>query len=377
MKVTLYSNYLNHLQTAFCDEMYKTLGTDFKFVSTERLPVDRLGSGYQDCSHYPYNINSFESDADYNKALQLGITSDIVILGDAPEVFIDERISQNKPTFKYSERLLKHGYWQLFDPREIYSLWRYHTRLRKKNVYMLCASAFTSNDLSLISAYPDKKFKWGYFTEVKESNVEQILDEKPKELIEIIWTARFLKWKHPELAVELAFELRKRGYNFHLNMIGTGEMQGYIESLIRKLDVSGYVSLSGSMPNSEVRSKMQKSNIFIFTSDRNEGWGVVLNEAMNNGCAVVASDKIGAVTYLIEHGENGMIFKSGSLSGLLEHTENLINDSVLRNKLSKNAYYTLFNKWNPKIASSNFILLSKSILENKIFSIDDGPCSKA
>ena len=80
MRITFYSNYLNHLQTAFCDEMYNSLGDNFRFVATEELPQDRLSSGYEDCSHYPYNLNSFENEVNYHTALALGIDSDIVII---------------------------------------------------------------------------------------------------------------------------------------------------------------------------------------------------------------------------------------------------------------------------------------------------------
>lgn len=79
------------------------------------------------------------------------------------------------------------------------------------------------------------------------------------------------------------------------------------------MNVGDCVSLIGNMPNDEILALMQKSHIFIFTSDRNEGWGAVLNEAMSNGCAVVASNMIGAAPYLIKQGENGYIFKSGDV----------------------------------------------------------------
>ena len=36
-----------------------------------------------------------------------------------------------------------------------------------------------------------------------------------------------------------------------------------------------------------------------------EGWGAVVNEAMNSGCAVVADHMIGAAPWLIRQGENG------------------------------------------------------------------------
>ena len=242
---------------------------------------------------------------------------------------------------------------------------------------MLCASAFTANDLNLIFAYPHKKYKWGYFTEVKHLDIENVITQKPVGRIEIIWTARFLDWKHPELAVKLAYELKKKGYNFHLSMIGAGELVSKTEKLISVLNISDCVTLSGSMSNSDVREYMLNSNIFIFTSDRNEGWGVVLNEAMSCGCAVVAADSIGSVPYLIENEVNGLTFKSGNLKSLLKQTELLINDKELRVKLSRNSYNTMQNEWNPKIAACNFYNLANSILEKKEFHVEKGPCSIA
>ena len=172
---------------------------------------------------------------------------------------------------------------------------------------MLCASAYAANDLNLIFAYPNKKFKWGYFTKVKEIDIKQIIAQKPIERIELLWTARFIHLKHPELAVKFAFELKKKGYKFHLNMIGAGEMFDFIKKLIKKMKLQDCIDILPGMPNSEVHKYMKKTNIFLFTSNRREGWGAVLNEAMSNGCAVVASHAIGAVPFLINHQKNGLI----------------------------------------------------------------------
>jgi len=376
MTITLYSNYLNHLQTPFCDEMYKYLGNNFAFISTEKTPLERLNSGYKDCSHYPYNINSYENTTNFNKAIQLGIDSDIVIIGSAPETFIKERLRSNKHTFRYNERFFKKGTWQIFDPRNFIYMILCHTKYRRKNLYMLCASAFTANDLDLFFAYPDKKFKWGYFTEVRSLDIDDIISQKPKGRIKLLWVSRFLKWKHPELAVNLAFQLKSKGYSFHLNMIGLGPMADNIQRLIIKLNLTGFVTLLGGIPNEDVRSYMLNANIFLFTSDRGEGWGAVLNEAMNCGCAIVASDAIGAVPYLINN-TNGLCFRSNNLSSLLKQTEVLINDKVLRGNLSRNAYATISSVWTPHQAASNFLQLCSSILNGQDIIFKEGPCSKA
>jgi glycosyltransferase involved in cell wall biosynthesis len=242
---------------------------------------------------------------------------------------------------------------------------------------MLCASAYLANDLNKIFAYPNKKFKWGYFTKVKESDIKYIISQKPTERIEILWTARFIPLKHPEFAVRLCNELKKKGYSFHLNMIGTGEMLESIKKLIVKMDLQDCIDILPSMPNSEVHNYMRKANIFLFTSNRKEGWGAVLNEAMSNGCAVVASSTIGAVPYLINHKKNGLIFKSGSFPCFLRQTEKLINNMTFRNELGANAYYTILNEWSPEKAAFNFLSLAQSVLEGQTPEIDSGPCSIA
>ena len=48
MKITFYSNFLNHHQLPFCQEMVRKLGEDFKFVATEKIPLERLQLGYED-----------------------------------------------------------------------------------------------------------------------------------------------------------------------------------------------------------------------------------------------------------------------------------------------------------------------------------------
>jgi len=377
MTVTFISNFLNHHQTPFCNEMFKVFGNKFKFISTMKTPQWILNSGYSNFESITYNLLAYKSDENYLEALKLALQSDIVIHGAAPEILIKERIKLDKITFRYSERIFKKGLWRILDPRVLYILIRNHTIYREKKLYMLCASAYVANDLDFIFAYPKKKYKWGYFTEVEEFNVEQMIHKRPKNRIELLWTARFISWKHPELAVKLAFELKKKGYNFHLNMIGTGEMFDEIKLKIINLGLTDCITLLGNLTNKEVRNYMLNANIFLFTSDKVEGWGAVLNEAMNSGCAVVVSNKIGSVPFLIENNQNGIIFKSENLVDLVNKVENLINDVEKREIVSINAYQTIKKVWSPEQAAISFIKLSDSLINNKSIEIESGPCSIA
>lgn len=377
LKVAFFSNFLNHHQTLFCDEMHKQLNGRFTFVSTQKTPETFLLNGYQDCTDYIYNLNAYIDDIQHREALQLALDADVVIFGAAPETFIQHRLRQNKLTFRYSERLFKQGILRLLNPRVLFPLIKSHTLQRNKNIHLLCASAYAANDFDLLLAYPNKKYKWGYFTEVPEQNIDQIIETKPDLKTEILWVSRLIDWKHPELAVLMAKALKEKGHNFHLKMIGSGVMQDEVKDLITKENLTEYVSLLGSMPNKDVLSHMEKANIFIFTSDRNEGWGAVLNEAMSRGCAVVASHLIGAAPYLIENNKNGLLFESGNLASLVSQTEKLLKDGQFRQRLAKNAYLTMTTQWHPQKAAANFINLAQSIFNQKEVVIYSGPCSRA
>ena len=108
MKITFFSNFLNHHQLPFCQEMIKILGKDFTFVATEQVPEERIKLGYKNMNeNYDFVVCSYK---DEKKALQLGIESDIVIIGSAPDKYIKERLKQQKIVFRYSERIFKDGF---------------------------------------------------------------------------------------------------------------------------------------------------------------------------------------------------------------------------------------------------------------------------
>ena len=121
-----------------------------------------------------------------------------------------------------------------------------------------------------------------------------------------------------------------------------------------------------------------QSDIAVVTSDRQEGWGAVVNESMNCACAVVACENIGSVPYLIQEKYNGLTFNDCDWNKMIEHVEWLIDHPSEMQNLARNAYLTMLNIWNAKVAAKNFLALVESIQKNeKSNSIKEGPCSNA
>ena len=374
MKITMFSNFMNHHQLPFCKELRKILGDDFKFVATERIPKERTNMGYKDMnSEYNFIIKSYDNE---EEAYKLGMESDVVLIGSAPKKYIKKRLKMDKGvTIAYSERIFKRKDYKLLLKCIYYRFIK--ERIQNNNYYLLCASAYATSDYNSISLFRNKTYKWGYFPEVKEyKDINKIMNNKENNTI--LWVARFLDWKHPEIPIEIAKRLKTENISFSINMIGIGEMYDQINTLIKESNLEKNVKTLGSMSPENVRKYMEKSKIFIFTSDRGEGWGAVLNEAMNSGCAVVASHEIGSVPFLIKDKKNGLIYEDGNIDDLYNKVKLLLDNDKLTKKIGLEGYNSMIKLWNPRIAAKRFIELSETLLKNEQFNkYDDGPCSIA
>ena len=376
MKVSFFTNFINHHQVHVADELYKALGSDYVLVVTEEIPQSFKNNGYPDYSDRPYLLKAYLEE-NKSKAIQLAEEADVMIIGSAPEMYVDRRLALNKLTLRYNERWFKDGYHHLISPRALWYYFNHHTKYRKHNLYMLCASAFTASDVAKVFAYPNKCFKWGYFTSVEEFDIEKCLSDKRSDKVHIMWCARFVAWKHPEMVVKLAKQLKASNYPVVIDMFGSGDELEHIKCLAKQLGVEDIVIFKGHVQNAEILQQMRKHNIFLFTSDKNEGWGAVLNEAMSNGSAVVASDKIGAVPFLIKNRENGLIFRSESVDSLFDSVKYLLDNQKDRERISRNAYETMLNIWSPTNAAQRLLQLVRGLLDGRVIEFNEGPCSKA
>lgn len=366
MNVVFVSNFLNHHQIPLCENLKKSC-EDFRFIATE----SGGSQGYQTSSLGDYLI-------DYKKERErcenLILTADAVIFGSCPDQLIKLRMDKNKLSFLYSERFFKRGTWRRFIPRTKNHIMQRVAGYKDKNMFVLCASAYLPYDLSFFGFPQEKMLKWGYFPAVKNyERIDEVLAEKEKN--SILWVGRFLDWKHPEIPVKIAKKLKRNGYDFNLKLIGDGQEFEKIKKLIDKYDLNGNVSLLGSKSPEEVRLYMEKSQIFLFTSNKKEGWGAVLNEGMNSACAAVANGAAGSSRYLIENEKNGLIYGGDFLSAYL-CVEKLLNDVKTSNELAKNAYSGLTDLWNANTACERFLKVCETLLNGeKIEFYQSGPCS--
>lgn len=386
MKIVFITNMMNHHQKPVADFLYKRLGDDYHFVTTMPIPKKFLEVGYKNNDDCPYILPYYKKE---NKVLinRLVIEADAVIMGGThEEELINLRVKTGKLFLFYSERWHKRRRSYLALPLRYLNGYVYHrfTRFNHLNTYMLCASSFVPNDCKWAFAFKNKTYKWGYFPPFKEISINEVMDKRQvKDCVDVLYVARSLKLKHPELAIKAIQNLYLQGYKVKLTMVG-----GVFDGDKNSKKVFEYcknqekltpdcITVLGAVENSKVRDLMLNSDIFVFTSDRNEGWGASLNEAMSSGCACVVSNAIGSAHFLINNEVNGLLFKNKSSSSLQFQLKRLLDDNLLRKSISVNAYNTIQNEWRPEIAGQRLLGLIQNLMYGKDTDYQTGPCSKA
>ena len=359
LRTVFLSNYFNHHQKPFSDAMYGRLGEGYTFVETSKMTAERKSMGWGMDHTPPYVVTCDMLRVEREKYAKLILDADAVIVGSAPEELIRERIRQGKLIFRYSERPLKRGL----------ELYKYPVRFIKwhlrspfwKPIYMLCASAYTAGDYAKFGLFRNRCYKWGYFPEtIQYDDLGKLIDRKEEN--SLIWVARYIDWKHPELAIEVVKRLKADGYKFTIRMIGNGELLEATRKLVQEKGLEKEIQILGAMKPEEVRRHMEQSQIHIFTSDKQEGWGAVLNEAMNSGCVPVANRQIGAAPFLIRDGENGFLYDS--VDELYEKVKFLLDHQQERERMAANAYHTIIDEWNAETAADRILSLTNGLNES-------------
>lgn len=384
MTVTYVSSALNHHISPICEALYSVLGNEFTFIATDPVQdkTENLKKGYAfyQAKTLEGNKNPWYrlivDEQSRNCCQEIIDQCDVVIIANTKDEWVLKRMVRGKVTFRAHERWFRDPLPWYRWLRSYCGGWIHHRRFR--NLYMLCASAYTYADTSRVGCFRKKSFQWGYFPETRRyGSIDTLLSQKDKR--EILWCGRLLDWKHPDDALYIAKLLKDEGYSFHMTFVGEGELKEILKRRIGEWKLEECVSMRGFLDTNMVRECMESAGIYLFTSDFQEGWGAVLNEAMNSGCAVVASHAIGAAPYLIEDGKNGYLYNSGDMQHLYMKVKHLLDHPLEQKRLGEAAYKTIVREWNADIAAERFVKLAQNILngEKEPQLYDDGPCTCA
>ena len=377
MKITMISNYINHHQIPFSKALCNMPGVEYCFIQTEPMEEERVKMGWGlDAKTLPFVKLLYECE---EECRQLIDESDILLIGWMErEDLVKGRLESGKFTIRMSERLYREGQYKFISPRGLIRKYKEHTRFRNSNVYLLCCGGYVASDFSLVKAYPNKMFRFGYFPETKIFEGTSLWNGKPSlDTVHIVWAGRFMPLKHPEFVVKLASDLRSAGHAFHVHFVGGGEMEEELRSEVKEKGLDDVITMYGFLAPAKVREVMEKSHIHLFTSNHLEGWGAVVNEGMNSGCAEVVNSQVGAAPFLIRHKQNGLVYKEGSYEDFRDCVMQLMENKELIIEYGKAAYETIVSEWNAENAASQVVRFYENWKQGIVEPPKSGPLSVA
>jgi len=123
-----------------------------------------------------------------------------------------------------------------------------------------------------------------------------------------------------------------RRSDLHLVILGEGMERRSLRQLARTLALERRVHFPGEV--SDVTAWYQHAECFGLSS-LTEAWGLVLVEAMANGCAVVSYDCDFGPAEIIDHDRNGLLVPDGDIKGLGRAIERVAADHSLRERLTR------------------------------------------
>jgi len=102
----------------------------------------------------------------------------------------------------------------------------------------------------------------------------------------------------------------------YLVIVGDGEERAALERQAAESGLEG-VRFCGFRNQSELPGFFDLATVFVLPS-RHEPWGLIVNEVMNAGRAVIVSDDVGCQPDLVEDGVEGCVFPAGDVAALTD-----------------------------------------------------------
>jgi len=130
----------------------------------------------------------------------------------------------------------------------------------------------------------------------------------------ILFSAKFIPKKRPLELIE-GFYRSEIFSDCVLVFAGDGEMKPLMEKRVADLGIATSVRFLGFRNQSQMPATYALGDLFVIPSSI-EPWGLAVNEAMNLGLSIIASDMVSSARDLVIHGENGWVYPSGGIDCL-------------------------------------------------------------
>lgn len=183
----------------------------------------------------------------------------------------------------------------------------------------LAVSVFAVKYFESLGVNENKICRFGYFRNVKATFQNQSINSTTQ----LIFVGQLIERKGVMTLLKAIKIITKTDNSFHLTIIGTGELESFLTAFINTNELQSRVTLLGVINSENITDYIKKADLLILPSVF-DGWGMVVNEALQVHVPVLVSDRCGAKE-LVKLDKNGFIFQHNDVDSLTENIEKFLN----------------------------------------------------
>lgn len=328
MKAALYTNIVSPHQMPLARELVKCLQDNYRYIFTEPLHGERIKMGWSDdADRWLLNASAHPDEAE--RWLQ---NADVVFSGHRALDLFEKRAAAQQKTYYFSERWFKPmrmallggtfkcslpGWIRMLVP----SYWRMAKRMVKwlnndPNARYFAMGVHAKYDMICLGVRPEKIVDWGYFV-VPSQRADNNRTVLQSDELKVLWVGRMIDWKRVDTIVRAVYEMvrRKAKSRISLTLVGDGEEKPKLMRLVAKLFAASSqpISFLPSQPIEKIRELMHSHDVYVLSSDSNEGWGAALNEALEEGMRAIGTFEAGSSATILPRER---LFHAGDYKGL-------------------------------------------------------------
>lgn len=186
----------------------------------------------------------------------------------------------------------------------------------------------------------------------KDDSKQKIKKAYLEKKIVLCMVARLEIHKDQETLIKAVKILKDNDFEIKLLLIGDGSQRHFLEELTENLNLNNDVLFLGAVNN--VYKKLDKADIFVFSTTEDEGFGIALAEAMGRGIPIIASN-VGACNEILRNGDFGLLFRPRSPLSISKSIEAVLkNQSITSKKIIAASKYAQNNFSKEKMSNLYF-----------------------
>lgn len=177
------------------------------------------------------------------------------------------------------------------------------------------------------------------------SNIKLRINTSSK--IRLLFAGRVCHAKGVHIAIQALAKLNRRGVQrFYLNIAGPVDdaYSKELRKLISSLNLTEFVSFLGMVAHEKMNELYDSNDALLFPSSIDEGFGLVIIEAMARGLPTIVTNH-GGPKEIVTHMENGLVFGPGDSDSLTQEVRRLFKYPDLLCKIRANAVKTVREKF--------------------------------